>query len=83
MTKGIEPGQKINLYVVCTQIGELKGAFEEMSKHLNTTLADHTTRLNDVEEKTDQVVGKISIAGAIAGLIGGAIVNAIGFFLKK
>ena len=76
-------GQKINLYDLCNQIGRVEGIVNQMSRTLEITLKDQTTRLNEVEKTTDQIVGKISIAGAIFGLIGGIVVNAIGYFIRK
>ena len=75
--------QKPNLYLVCTQIGELKGAVAQISLQLNTTLASHEKRINDVEERAAQMTGKLSVAAAIFGLIGGAVLNAFTSFIKK
>lgn len=71
--------QKPNFYTLYQTIGKMDGKLDEALK----TLGNHETRINNVERIQDQMVGKISIFGAIAGFVGGIITTIVAYLIKK
>lgn len=72
-----------NLYDLFLKVGGIEGKLETIEKNINKVIENHENRINVVEKVSDQLVGKITIFGAIAGFIGGIITATIGYFLKK
>lgn len=72
-------GQKPNFYQMYQMIGEIHGQM----KALVATVDEHGKRINCVEKVQDEMVGKISIFGAIAGFIGGIITSVIGWLVSN
>jgi len=64
-------GEKPNFYTLFQNVGRMEGKLDEALK----SLKEQGDRLNCVEKVQDQMVGKISILGAIAGFIGGIITS--------
>ena len=65
---------------------EISRGLGRVEGKLDTALAElknHQDRLNDLEKTTDQIIGKTSIFGAVAGFIGGIIITIIATFIKK
>ncbi len=71
--------QKPNFYSLYQTVGRIDGKLDAAL----TELQNHQKRLNTVEKVQDEMVGKISIFGAIAGFIGGIITTIMATFLKK
>ena len=71
--------EKPNFYNLYQTVGKIDGKLDAALVELQ----NHQTRLNTVEKVQDEMVGKISIMGAIFGFIGGIIVSIIGQFIKK
>ena len=73
--------EKNNIYNIILEIkqdlGEVKGILKGLP------CVDHTKRLNEVEKEVDQLVGKSVIIGGIFGLIGGAVLTFLGYFIRK
>ena len=71
--------QKPNFYSLYQTVGKIDGKVDSILIELK----DHQNRLNAVERTQDQIVGKISIFGMMAGFIGGIITTIIATFIKK
>lgn len=71
--------QKPNFYSLYQKVGNIEGKLDSALAELQ----NHQTRLNTVERVQDQMVGKISVLGAIFGFIGGIITTVIATFIKK
>lgn len=67
-----------NFYNLYQKVGEIDGKLESFIKKME----EHDTRLNCVEKTTDQLVGKVSIAGAVFGFVGGIIVSIFTNFIS-
>lgn len=74
-----EENQKPNFYSLYQTVGKIDGKLDAALAELQ----NHQKRLNDVEQTQDQIVGKISIIGAVFGFIGGIITTIIATFIKK
>lgn len=71
--------QKPNFYSLYQTVGKIDGKLDAALAELQ----NHQKRLNEVEQTQDQIVGKISIIGAIFGFIGGIITTIMATFIKK
>ncbi len=70
---------KPNFYDMYSRLGNIEGKLDDSLSRLEK----HETRLNNVEKIQDEMVGKISIFGAIAGFIGGIITTIFSWFMTK
>ncbi len=71
--------EKPNFYALYQKVGNIDGKLDTAL----TELQNHQNRLNTVEKVQDQMVGKISVVGAIFGFIGGIITTIMATFIKK
>jgi hypothetical protein len=71
--------QKPNFYSLYQKVGNIEGKLDTALVELQ----NHQNRLNTVERTQDQIVGKISIIGAIFGFIGGIITTIMATFIRK
>jgi DNA anti-recombination protein RmuC len=84
-----EENQKPNFYSLYQMVGEIKGEVKGINAHLekmNGRLDSHSTKINILESTTDQMKGKATGAGAVAGFIAGAIsiiIAILAFFRKQ
>ena len=72
-------GEKPNFYALFQKVGSIDGKLDEALK----TMREQDRRLNSVEKDTDNMIGKASILGGIAGFIGAIFVTIIGYFLPN
>ena len=70
---------KPNFYSLYQTVGRMEGKLDNALD----TLKNHDSRINVVEKVQDELVGKITIWGAMAGFIGGIITVIIGWFITK
>ena len=61
--------------------GKLDGVLTHLEK-INGRLDSHSKKIDVLEDTTNQIVGKASILGAIAGFVGALILTLIGFFKR-
>jgi len=74
-----EQNGKPNFYSLYQKVGNIEGKLDAVLAELQ----NHQIRLNTVERVQDQIVGKISVVGAVFGFIGGVITTIMAAFIKK
>jgi len=72
-----------NFYQLFTKVGNIEGRLDTIEKNINKIVENHESRINNVEKTTDQMVGKVSIFGAITGFIGGIITVFVSKFIIR
>jgi len=75
--------EKPNLYNIFLKVGRIEGQIKEMSKKLDTVTKEHGDDIEGLQKVTNQFIGKVSIVGSIAGVVGAMIVAAFSHFLKN
>jgi hypothetical protein len=71
-----------NFYQLFTKVGNIEGRLDTIEKNISKIIDNHENRLNCVEKTTDQMVGKVSIFGAITGFVGGIVTVVISKFIR-
>ena len=77
--------QKPNFFQLYQKIGSIDGKLDGVLNHLekiNGRLDSHSKKIDTLEDTTNQIIGKASILGAIAGFVGALILTLIGFFKR-
>jgi len=61
--------------------GKLDGVLTHLEK-INGRLDSHSKKIDTLEDTTNQIIGKTSILGVVAGFVGALILTLIGFFKR-
>ena len=63
-------------------VGEVRGVNKRLDR-INGTIIDHDKRIDQNTGIINNFLGKISVVGSIGVFLGGLIVAAINYFLRK